>query len=130
MTLRTIQKVYNSQKVNMGGIILDQPLPQRDLDSIDPVLLIHHWSDTIPAGKDYKTAGVGPHPHRGFSPVTFIFKGGVHHRDSTGISGIIYEGGTHGLHKFRKDVDAEVLSWFKRYLVNEEPLPNMKLHGN
>ena len=38
--------------------------------------------------------GVGPHPHRGFSPVTFIFEGEVHHQDSRGNKGTIGKGGT------------------------------------
>ena len=37
---------------------------------------------------------MGPHPHRGFSPVTLIFKGGVQHRDSRGNNSIVTEGGT------------------------------------
>jgi len=42
----------------------------------------------------------------------------------------IYEGGDHGLREFREEVDYEVMNWFKRYLKEEEPLPNMELHGN
>jgi redox-sensitive bicupin YhaK (pirin superfamily) len=48
----------------------------------------------VPTHVDTKHAGVGPHPHRGFSPVSFIFKGGVHHRDSRGNNNIVYAGGT------------------------------------
>ncbi|MBK8643345.1 MAG: pirin family protein [Saprospiraceae bacterium] len=36
--------------------------------------------------------GVGPHPHRGFSPVTFVVDGEVHHRDSRGNSQIAHKG--------------------------------------
>jgi redox-sensitive bicupin YhaK (pirin superfamily) len=104
---RSIRKVYNSQKVNMGGIILDQPLPQRDMDALDPILLIHHWDDTVKGGQHPSKLGVGPHPHRGFSPVTFIFQGGVHHRDSSGISGVIYEGGTQWMNSGRGIVHSE-----------------------
>lgn len=107
MKTRTINRVYNSQKVNMGGIILDQPLPQRDLDMLDPILLIHHWNDKLPGNQKPENLGVGPHPHRGFSPVTFIFKGGVHHRDSSGISGVIYEGGTQWMNSGRGIVHSE-----------------------
>lgn len=39
----------------------------------------------------------------------------------------IFEGGSHGLRKFRTEVDEEVINWFDRYLKNEEPLPDMKL---
>lgn len=42
----------------------------------------------------------------------------------------IYEGGDHGLSEFRDEVHEEVMSWFKRYLKNNEPLPNMEMHGN
>lgn len=78
----------------MGGTILDQALPYRGVDQIDPFLLIHHWSDTLKGGKHQSEVGVGPHPHRGFSPVTLIFKGGVHHRDSLGTSEVVSAGGT------------------------------------
>ena len=94
MSFRTIRKVYKAQKVNMGGIILDQALPLRGLDQIDPILLIHHWADNMKGGKRPQDVGVGPHPHRGFSPVTFIFKGGVHHRDSLGHDEVVMAGGT------------------------------------
>jgi len=42
----------------------------------------------------------------------------------------IFEGGDHGLRAFREEVDQEVLSWFDRFLKNEEPVPNMKLKEN
>ena len=42
----------------------------------------------------------------------------------------IYEGGDHGLREFRDEVDYEVMNWFKRFLKDEDPLPNMELHGN
>jgi redox-sensitive bicupin YhaK (pirin superfamily) len=36
----------------------------------------------VKQGKKQSESGVGPHPHRGFSPVTFVFKGGARHQDS------------------------------------------------
>ncbi len=92
--MRTVKRIWASQKVNMGGIILDQPLPLRGVDQIDPFLLIHHWDEPVPGGKKQRDVGVGPHPHRGFAPVTFIFKGGVHHRDSRGGNSVVLAGGT------------------------------------
>lgn len=77
----------------MGGIIIDQPLPIGELDQLDPFLLIHHWYQKYPGGRQQKELGVGPHPHRGFSPVTIIFKGALHHRDSLGNSSIVEGGG-------------------------------------
>lgn len=92
--MRTIKKIVPAFKINMGGTILDQTLPYKGVDQIDPFLLIHHWSDELKGNQQQSEVGVGPHPHRGFSPVTFIFKGGVHHRDSLGTSEVVYAGGT------------------------------------
>ncbi len=71
-----------------------QPFPSAKAERIDPFLLLHHADIKVPEHTEPRNAGVGPHPHRGFSPVTFIFKGGVHHRDSRGNDNIIYAGGT------------------------------------
>lgn len=92
--MRTVKQTRKAKKVNMGGVILDQALPLSGLEQIDPFLLIHHWSDHLEGGKKQSQVGVGPHPHRGFSPITFIFNGGVHHRDSLGTSQVISAGGT------------------------------------
>ena len=92
--MRSIRGTIKAQKVNMGGIFLDQALPIRELDQIDPFLLVHHWQQTHIGDRKEQDLGVGPHPHRGFAPVTFIFKGAVHHRDSRGNNSIIEAGGT------------------------------------
>lgn len=91
---RSVRLISPAFKINMGGILLDQALPLRGIEQIDPFLLIHHWSHQYPGSQHQSELGVGPHPHRGFAPVTFIFKGGVHHRDSLGTSEVVYEGGT------------------------------------
>lgn len=92
--MKVIQKIINSEKVNMGGIILDQPLPQGGVSHVDPYLLIHHWEETLPGNQHQRDVGVGPHPHRGFSPITFIYSGAVHHKDSQGNDSIVKAGGT------------------------------------
>ncbi len=72
---------------------MKQPLPHPSLEHVDPFLLLHHASNHVDAGSQPNNEGVGPHPHRGFEPVTFIYKGGVHHRDSRGNDSVIGEGG-------------------------------------
>jgi hypothetical protein len=79
--------------MDMGGLPIRQPLPTQQVEQIDPFLLLHHASVKVPVHTTPKHAGVGPHPHRGFSPVTFIFEGGVHHRDSRGNDSVVYAGG-------------------------------------
>lgn len=78
----------------MGGHIIDQPLPTDELHQADPFLLIHHWKGALTGGQRQNEVGVGPHPHRGFSPVTFVYKGNVVHRDSLGNKATVHEGGT------------------------------------
>ena len=90
----TITHLIDAPRVAMGDIFLHQPLPYRGLNMVDPFLLIHHWDDVLPGGQHQSTVGVGPHPHRGFSPVTLVFNGGVHHRDTIGNDGVVYAGGT------------------------------------
>jgi len=61
---------------------------------MDPFLLLHHAGPTLyEAGSNPAHEGVPPHPHRGFDPVTFVYKGGVHHRDSRGNDSVIGAGG-------------------------------------
>ena len=95
---RSVKKIIAAQKVNMGGHILDQPLPVNGIDQIDPFLLIHHWKRDMKGGDSQKDVGVGPHPHRGFSPVTFVFEGAVEHRDSLGNRATVTKGGTQWMH--------------------------------
>ena len=98
MKVRAVKKIVSAQRINMGGHLLDQPLPVNGIDSIDPFLLIHHWDEPLKPGGKQSELGVGPHPHRGFSPVTFIFKGSVRHQDSIGNTAVISEGGTQWMH--------------------------------
>lgn len=104
---RSLKRILPAFKVNMGGIILDQALPQQGTDQIDPFLLVHHLEHKYPPGTRQEDVGVPPHPHRGFAPVSFVFKGGVHHRDSTDVSSVIYEGGTQWMHAGKGIVHSE-----------------------
>jgi quercetin 2,3-dioxygenase len=79
--------------MDMGGMPVRQPFPTHRVELIDPFILLHHADIKVPTDRDPKHTGVGPHPHRGFSPVTFIFRGGVHHQDSRGNNSTIYAGG-------------------------------------
>ncbi|HEY1872077.1 MAG TPA: pirin family protein [Chitinophagaceae bacterium] len=94
MSKRKIKNILYGQTFDMGGMPVPQPFPSAEVERIDPFLLLHHAEVKVPRHVPVEKAGVGPHPHRGFSPVTFIFKGGVHHRDSRGNNNIVYAGGT------------------------------------
>lgn len=93
MKNRSVSHLLYAHPVDMGGIPIRQPLPTNQVQQVDPFLLIHHANLKASEHKDPDDSGVGPHPHRGFSPVTFIFQGGVHHRDSRGNNSVVYAGG-------------------------------------
>lgn len=98
---KTVRQIVSAQSVPLGPERVMQPLPNDQVDQIDPFLLIHHASFSVQKGAHPRNAGVGPHPHRGFSPVTFIFEGSIHHRDSLNNSKVVYEGGTQWMHAGR-----------------------------
>lgn len=105
--MKTINRIVRAQKVNMGGILLDQALPAGDIEQLDPFLLIHHWHQNLPGNQSPRELGVGPHPHRGFAPVTFIFKGDLHHRDSAGYNSVVGAGGTQWMNSGKGIVHSE-----------------------
>jgi len=108
--MRTIKRIIPAQKVNMGGHYLDQPLPTQQMDYHDPFLLIHHWDNNLPGNQSQKDVGVGPHPHRGFSPVTFVFDGNVEHRDTLGNNAVVEGGGTQWMFAGRGITHSERMS--------------------
>lgn len=87
---RSVQYIGKADLVSLGHDQVKQALPIRHYDQVDPFLLIHHFDKTIEPGD----AGldVSPHPHRGFEPVTFLFDGAIHHRDSRGNEGFLKSG--------------------------------------
>lgn len=93
MANRNVKRLLYSAETDMGGMPIRQALPTKLVEQIDPFLLLHHHLGSIAPYSSPKSIGVGPHPHRGFSPVTFILQGDVHHRDSRGNNSVVGEGG-------------------------------------
>ena len=91
MKLNTIKTVGRSRFVNMGPIQLRQPIPAKDIDQIDPFLLLHHYGP-YDINQKNNPFDLGPHPHRGFEPITFLIQGEQLHRDSLGNESIVKAG--------------------------------------
>lgn len=91
MQTNTIKSVGRSDFVNMGPIRLRQPLPTQNIDMVDPFILLHHYGPYHISEKQ-NPFDLGPHPHRGFEPITFIFQGEQLHRDSLGNESIVKAG--------------------------------------
>jgi len=90
--------VLPAEKIDMGGFPVKQALPTQKVGHHDPFLLLHHAKSKYNAKRSAKSQGIGPHPHRGFSPVTFIITGEVHHRDSWNHSQIAKKGEVQWMH--------------------------------
>lgn len=91
MKPRSIAHILKGEQLSVGKAIVKQPLPTAKVDQISPFLLLHHFGPSIAApGED--PLDVGPHPHRGFEPVTFLYSGGIRHKDSRGNEGILSGG--------------------------------------
>ncbi|WP_282042789.1 pirin family protein [Winogradskyella flava] len=91
MRLNSIKRVGRSDFVNMGPIRLRQPLPAQGIDMVDPFILLHHYGPYEISDKS-NPFDLGPHPHRGFEPVTFLVQGEQLHRDSLGNESVVKAG--------------------------------------
>jgi len=88
MKLNTIKTVGRSDLVNMGPIRLRQPIPTQTIERIDPFVLLHHYGP-YEINAQNNPFDLGPHPHRGFEPITFLIQGEQLHRDSLGNESIV-----------------------------------------
>ncbi|MCA0132640.1 pirin family protein [Winogradskyella alexanderae] len=91
MKTNNIKRVGRSDFVNMGPIRLRQPLPTQNIDMIDPFILLHHYGPYEISERN-NPFDLGPHPHRGFEPVTFLVQGEQLHRDSLGNESVVKAG--------------------------------------
>ena len=90
--LKTIQHNVPSPFVNMGQIRLRQPIPTLGIENVDPFILLHHYGPYA-ISEFNNPFDLGPHPHRGFEPITLLFKGEQFHRDSLGNEMVVKAGG-------------------------------------
>ena len=90
--LKSIQHSIASPFVNMGLIRLRQPLPSEGVENVDPFILLHHYGPYA-ISEFNNPFDLGPHPHRGFEPITLLFKGEQFHRDSLGNEMVVKAGG-------------------------------------
>lgn len=105
-TQNTIQHIVTSPLVNMGPIKLRQPLPAEGIENVDPFLLLHHYGPYA-ISEFNNPFDLGPHPHRGFEPITLLFKGEQLHRDSLGNEMVVKAGGVQWTTAGRGIVHAE-----------------------
>lgn len=89
--LRPVHLITDSLLTNVGPLNVKQPLPVAALRDADPFILLHHAGPQPVVPGEFH-GRVDPHPHRGFEPVSFVYRGSVLHRDSLGNEGSIADG--------------------------------------
>lgn len=87
----SVKEIGRSDYVMMGNIRLRQPLPTQQIEMADPFILLHHFGP-FEISPEKNPLDLGPHPHRGFEPVTFLIEGEQLHRDSLGNHSIVKGG--------------------------------------
>ncbi len=83
---RSVSRIIDSLRTFEGaGFPVRRPFPTRDLDHVDPFLLLDHLGPVDFGPGEAK--GAPDHPHRGFETVTYLLAGRMEHHDSAGHSG-------------------------------------------
>src|SRR5262252_6764877 len=85
-----VRQILPEPTLEGAGVRLNRLIAGRQLDWLDPFLLLDHFGSDNPA--DY-IKGFPMHPHRGIETVTYLLEGEVDHRDTTGAAGTIRAGG-------------------------------------
>ncbi len=90
--MKEIKSVFRAIPAHMGDLITFRAMPTQKIQHLDPFLFLNHHGP-----QTYKPHNnglpFGPHPHRGFETLTFIFDGDIVHWDSNGFKSVIHEGG-------------------------------------
>ncbi len=91
MAIRKIEEVINARATTDGdGVNLYRVFGGHQPERFDPFLLLDEFGSD--KSDDY-IGGFPPHPHRGFSTVTYVLQGQFEHRDHMGNVGGIKDGG-------------------------------------
>jgi redox-sensitive bicupin YhaK (pirin superfamily) len=105
-TSRRVARVIRGQPTSDGaGVKLTRVIGQRDLDTLDPFLLLDEFRSD--SASDY-IGGFPNHPHRGFETVTYMLAGRMRHGDNQGNSGLLTPGSVQWMTAGRGIVHSEM----------------------
>lgn len=83
--------LVNERQTELGNFIVGRLLPFRKKRQVGPFTFIDHMGPSM-IGQNGQYMDVDQHPHIGLSTLTYLFKGSVEHKDSTGSHQIIEAG--------------------------------------
>ncbi|MDY4746445.1 MAG: pirin family protein [Veillonella caviae] len=88
--VRTIQTtVQGYTTVDGAGVKLVRVLGGETIKDFNPILMLDSFDSINP---DEYTAGFPMHPHRGIETISYVYKGGMVHRDSLGNEAPVHSG--------------------------------------
>jgi len=81
-----INKLVGQETPEGDGVVVTRLFPTHQIMNHDPFVLFDHF--LLKEG-----TGFPNHPHRGFEAITYIFEGGMNHKDNLGNDKFISQGG-------------------------------------
>jgi len=81
-----IDKLIGQETPEGDGVVVTRLFPTHQIMNHDPFVLFDHF--TLKEG-----TGFPNHPHRGFEAITYIFEGGMNHKDNLGNDKFVSQGG-------------------------------------
>lgn len=82
--------LVNERQADLGQFMVGRLLPFRKKRQVGPFTFIDHMGPATLGNGQY--VDVDQHPHIGLSTLTYLFKGAIEHRDSTGSVQVIHPG--------------------------------------
>jgi redox-sensitive bicupin YhaK (pirin superfamily) len=109
--MKTIKANHKAVYEPIADLVTYRAMPTEhiSMNQLDPFIFLNHhgWQEYKPGNQGLP---FGPHPHRGFETVTFIIEGDLTHKDSSGASSVINEGGVQWMTAGSGLVHAEISS--------------------
>ena len=81
-----LNKLIGQETPEGDGVVVTRLFPTHQIMNHDPFVLFDHF--TLKEG-----TGFPNHPHRGFEAITYIFEGGMNHKDNLGNDKFVSQGG-------------------------------------
>jgi redox-sensitive bicupin YhaK (pirin superfamily) len=81
-----IELVIDQRRKDLGGFEVGRVLPHHFRRMVGPFIFFDHMGPVEFQPGFPRTVDVRPHPHIGLSTLSYLFDGGMTHRDSTGVT--------------------------------------------
>lgn len=101
--MRTVVSSLPAREAEVGGLSVLRALPRKALRRVGPFVFADHFRSPAEVPLD-----VPAHPHVGLQTVTYLFSGGLRHRDSEGFDQEIWPGDVNWMTSGRGIVHSEV----------------------